>query len=288
MKVCQTLFYVGPQLLAPHSLPTLCQYSESWVQSADNEPRPRVFSAWPHTGHTWVTGNQIIIMNNSSHHVSTPVRRSSIRPVLKYMVQSLQLWGQLYQPSLMMKKAELKDLAYSFTASKKRSQNVNAGQSNNSSLPGDGEKSDRTQCLEDMWQDPSQFWGPLPPVCGSHQWKSMLGVGNLHARNIKGNDSSKYLFDFHDFWVREGEKEKSAWTHSLCPQWHHLPPHLSQALTLEHPESNLLCKTSAQKSKGWPCIISFSTSTSGPTDGNDRAAGALPAWLPAFDSAAGF
>ena len=65
--------------------------------------------------------------------------------------------GGIGEQGEMMKKAELKDLAYSFTASKKRSQNVNAGQSNNSSLPGDGEKSDRTQCLEDMWQDPSQF-----------------------------------------------------------------------------------------------------------------------------------
>lgn len=88
VKFCRILFYVvQPQLLAPHSLPTSRQYTGSWVQSTDNESRASFFCTTTHRTHLrgWQSTNK------SSHDVSTPVHRSGIRPVLKYLVQSLQM-----------------------------------------------------------------------------------------------------------------------------------------------------------------------------------------------------
>lgn len=196
------------------------------VQKADNERRPRVFSCMTTQDTLWGTGNQIIIRNKSSHHVSTPVL-VAIRPVLKYLVQSCNC-ETILSAQFNDEKLELwEDLAYSFTASKKRSQNVNAGQSNNSSSQ-DRAKSDRTHCLEDMWQDLFPVLG-APPSCvglisGNQCWGWEICMLEISREMTAVNT----LFDFHDFWVREGERRKSAWKHSLCPQWQaiYLPTYL--------------------------------------------------------------
>lgn len=134
-----------------------------------------------------------------------------------------------------------------------------------------------------MWQDPSQFWGPLPScVCGSHQWKSMLGVGNLHARNIR-NDSSKYLFDFLDFWVREGEREKSAWKHSLCPQWCHLPPHLSPSFnTRSILKVTCFVKLRHREARADLALVASLLQPPGPTVDLTGLQDRCQPWLPAF------